>query len=517
MLEFKLKDIKDMSLKEKIGQIVMCGFLSDYYDEDIKSMVEDYGLANVILFTRNYKNANQMKKLCTDIHKNIMDNCETMPLIAIDQEGGTVTRMMKEVTFAPSAMSIGASSFENGAYEAGKVLGRDMIMLGINMDLAPVLEINNDCTDAIHNVRSFGANPKIVSKHVSNYCKGLSEYGVIATAKHFPGSGDGKKDAHLDLPIIETSVDRVKNFTLVPFRDNIDVPAIMACHDLFLAIDDKVPSSLSYNCLTKLLREELGYKGLVISDSLTMNAIIGQYGLGEAAVMGIMGGLDIALVCHRKQDAVDVITAITKAYEDGRITIDMIDAKVEKVLAAKKKTIPFLNKYFNNDLVYIEDKEFSKKMQDIVDQSITLIKGNEPKITKNTLILTPVASVASQAEDVFDERDITLELQKHYKNDIVKLTKEDFNSDDILSQIDKYDDCIIITYDAQNYKKQINLFNEIINKKDTYVISLKGPIDLKHYENIKNYLCLYEYTPNSIRSLIKYLNGDIKAIGKLPL
>ena len=150
-----MKNYKDLTIKEKIGQLIVCGFTHDYYDDHVSTLVEKYNVGNVILFARNFKNANQMKKLCQDLHANIYNKIGAYPFIAIDQEGGMVTRMMKDVTFAPSQMTTYATSVENASYEAGKAIGRDMIMLGLNWDYAPCLEINPNLMNNNHNIRCY--------------------------------------------------------------------------------------------------------------------------------------------------------------------------------------------------------------------------------------------------------------------------------------------------------------------------------------------------------------------------
>lgn len=519
MIDFKIKKLSEMTVKEKIGQMVMGGFPSTYYDETIEELVDEYYLGNVILFTRNYNGADLMKKLCTDIHTNIINKCGTLPLISIDQEGGSVTRMMKEVAFAPSAMTCGATAVKDASYKCGKALARDMISLGINMNLAPCLEINNECMNFTHNIRSYGSDPNKVSKFVKRFIDGANEYGIISTCKHFPGGGDSTRDSHLELPRIDADFDRIWNFTLTPFKENTGVSAVMSTHILFPALDKDYPTTLSKPSITGLLREKLGYDGIVISDGLMMRAISDKYGVGDAGLMFLKAGGNIALVCHEKENIIKLIKRLWKAYEDGELTDELIDERVSRILRYKEKTIEYLNKYFNNDNKFVADKKVNEEMQEIVDKSITLIKGKKPKIGKNTLVLCPVASVASQAEDVFDERDLAKELKKYYNNTIYKFEKSEEFKELINNEMDKYDDVVIMSYDCSNDQNQIDVINNCIAKKKdkVYVISLKGPMDGRLFKDLKNYMVLYEYTPNSIRTLIKFFKGELECEGKLPL
>lgn len=519
MINLNVKPLERMSVSEKIGQLVMGGFLTSEYDDDIKELVEKYKLGNIILFTRNYENPKQMKELCFKLHKNIVKICGTFPLISIDQEGGTVTRMMNDVTFAPSAMSCGASSVDyDAALEAGRAIGRDMIKLGMNINLAPVLEINKGCTNYSMNVRSYGSNPRTISKHVASFKKGLSEYGVLSTLKHFPGSGDTKQDSHLELPVIETTIEEMHENSLYPFIKNIDADAVMTSHCLFKAYD-KIPATLSKRCVNGLLREELGFKGIIFTDGLEMKAISDYYTIGEAGLMAINAGVDILLVCHEKSQIIEVIERLKQAYKNGELTDEVLDDHVRRICEYKKKTLPYLEKYFNNDECFVEDIEASNKMQEIVDKSITLLKGEKPHITKDTLIISPVATVSSIVEDVFDNRDLTLSLKKYFDNTIYRYEPTQEFKEKIIEDGNKYENIIVISYDPYKEKTQISFINELIAKyhNKVYVITLKGPVEDDLFIGLNNYMCMYEYTPNSIRSVVKYFCGKIPVVGKLPL
>lgn len=195
-MSLKMKQLKDLTLKEKIGQLIVVGFGTKEYDNQINHMVDNYSCGNAILFARNYSDPKQMKKLCKDIHENIYKKTGVVPFIAIDQEGGMVTRMMSGVTFAPSQMSCSASSVNDAAYLSGKMLSRDMIRLGLNLDLAPCLEVNPNLSNPMVNIRSYSSNPVTAGNMAKRFIKGLSEYGVLGCTKHFPGCGEADADDH---------------------------------------------------------------------------------------------------------------------------------------------------------------------------------------------------------------------------------------------------------------------------------------------------------------------------------
>ena len=392
----KLKTVKEMTLKEKLGQLILPGFHSTYYDEHIKTLIEDYHVGNVILFTRNFESGSQIRELTKKIHKEVLAHTGHIPLIAIDQEGGLVTRMMKDVTFAPGPMTASAS-IDDATYFTGKMLAEDMIKLGMNLNLAPSLDVNNNSNNPVINVRSYSDNPEVVARLGKRFIEGSSEFGVLACAKHFPGHGDCEVDSHLGLPTINYDLDRIHKIEMHPFIENINVPAIMSAHIMFPAYDT-VPATLSHKILTNVLREELGFKGLILTDCLEMKAIADMYGTANGALMAVLAGADLCDISHTLEYQIKALELLEEAFNDGRLPVHELDAKVERILKYKEQTLPYLEKYFyGKEMEYSEEN--NKLAQEIVDNSLTLVKGNNVALTNNTLVIAPVAQARTIIED----------------------------------------------------------------------------------------------------------------------
>lgn len=511
-----LKSVKDMTLKEKLGQLILPGFHSTTYDEQIRTLIEDYHVGNVILFTRNFEDAKQVRELTKKIHEEVYKHTGHIPFIAIDQEGGLVTRMMKDVTFAPGPMSASAS-IDDATYYTGKMLAEDMIRLGMNFNLAPSLDVNNNPNNPVINVRSYSDDPKVVAKLGKRFIEGSLEFGVLACAKHFPGHGDCEVDSHLGLPTINYDLDRIHQIEMHPFKENINVPAIMSAHIMFPAYDS-VPATLSRKILTNVLREELGFKGLILTDCLEMKAIADMYGTAQGACMAVLAGADICDISHTLEYQVKALQLLEEAVKDGRLTVEELDAKVERILRFKELTLPYLEKYFyNKEMKFSEEN--NKLAQTIVDNSLTHIKGNNAKLTDRTLVIAPVAMARTIIEDEFDDRNLAKVLRKEFSNlDVRELVNTDEFKNEIVSSLDNYDNVILFSYNAAVSPKQVEFINAVLEKKEeTTVISLKGPMDYHKYNNLNNYLCLYEYTPNSIRTVVKYLKNELLPNGKLPV
>lgn len=512
-----MKKLSEMTLREKIGQLIIVGFPSPYYDDNINMLVEKYKCGNVIMFTRNFQSANQMKQLCLDVHNHIYQETGLYPFISIDQEGGLVTRLMKDVTFPPSQMTSSATSVKDAPYLVGKMIGYDMIRLGLNLDLAPCLEINPELENTLTNVRSYSANPYDVGKYAHDFIRGLRENGVLGCVKHFPGAGDDNVDSHLELPIIDIDKETMHRTGLVPFKENLDVPCIMTTHTLF-TVYDTVPATLSKNILGGLLRDELKYQGLIMSDCMEMKAIADHYGSANGALMSLKAGCDFVLVCHTLETQVETFETVYNAAKNNELTIEEIDDKVARIMKYKELTLPSLQKYFFNDDKYQVSKENNELASTIVDNSLTLVLGKNAKLYDDSLILTPKAVVSSIVEDEFDDRNLSSVLKKEFPNNAVyEFTTDVRLNDEIKQKVKTSKNVIIFSYDVTKNQSQKDLINDILlMDKECYVISLKGPMDKKEFNNLSNYLCLYEYTPNSIRTIVKYLKGTLKPSGKLP-
>ncbi|HBP25350.1 MAG TPA: beta-N-acetylhexosaminidase, partial [Acholeplasmatales bacterium] len=344
-----MKTIEQMTLKEKIGQLVFAGFSGQSFDDNIKNLIEEYKLGNVVLFSRNIGGLEQLHNLNQTIYHEMLSGFDVIPFIAIDQEGGMVTRIMKEATFLPGNMTVAAAGNPNYAYELGKISGTELRALGINMNLAPSLDVNNNPANPVIGVRSYGDDPKRVSEFGLKYIEGLQSQGIIATAKHFPGHGDTASDSHYRLPIVPHDKKRLDEVELYPFKEAIkkEVGAIMSAHVFFTAYEqDNLPATLSPKVMTDLLRNQLHFNGLIVSDCMEMKAIDDNYTASRGALMGLLAGLDMIMVSATYQKQKDTLELIAKAVSDGTFPLARLDEKVARILKAKAKILPLMEEHF---------------------------------------------------------------------------------------------------------------------------------------------------------------------------
>jgi len=323
-----------LTLEEKIGQLLVCGFDGLKPSDEIKGLIKDYNIGGVILFSRNIKDPAQTARLCNSLQ----EISKTPLFICVDQEGGKVSRLPKPFTQFAGNAAIGKSNSVKLAYAFGEITAKELKAVGINANFAPVLDVNTNPDNPIINERAFSNNPNSVSRFGLAVIAGLQDNGVIACCKHFPGHGDTSLDSHYQMPVVEHSIERLNEIELLPFKHAAenDVAAIMTAHVLYKGLDEKYPATLSKKIIHDLLRKEMGFKGLVITDDLEMKAISDNYAIGEAAIGALSAGADIILVCKDHERQKEVRDAVLRAVKDNIITEKRIDESIERIMAVKK-------------------------------------------------------------------------------------------------------------------------------------------------------------------------------------
>jgi beta-N-acetylhexosaminidase len=334
-----VEHIKNMTLDEKVGQMVISGIDGYTNDEHSKELVQKYHIGGFILLGQNVKDINQVLSLINSLKKVNTNFGNTVPLfIGVDQEGGRIDRMPPEFKRYPTNKVIGEINNTEFSYSVGKALGQEIKSLGFNMDFAPVLDINSNPKNPIIGDRSFGAASKVVTSLGIKTMKGIQSENIISVVKHFPGHGDTSVDSHKGLPVVNYNLNRLKSFELVPFAEAIGNSAdmVMVAHILFPMIDSQYPASMSKTIITDILRTDMNFSGIVITDDMTMGAIVKNYDIGEAAVQSVNAGSNIVLVCHDFDKETAVINALKAAAEKGTLSSELIDNSVYKILKLKQ-------------------------------------------------------------------------------------------------------------------------------------------------------------------------------------
>ncbi|HAT97757.1 MAG TPA: beta-N-acetylhexosaminidase [Acidaminococcaceae bacterium] len=326
-----------MSLEEKIGQMMFVGIHGTTLTEETKSVLSSMHVGGVILFDRNMEKREQVQALNASV-QSLKLNYFSIPLfLSVDQEGGLVTRMKHDAYTAPSATEIGKGKPED-AYRHANKTGIDIKELGFNLDFAPVLDTGNRMRG-----RTYGATPPQVALFGEQACRGLRDSGVLFTIKHFPGMGRSETDPHTEKSVVNVSRETILQEDLQPFRQIIDQYPhdqfmVMAGHIRYPAFDTK-PASLSPVILKDLLRNQLGYRGVVITDDLNMGAVSEGYSPEEIGIIAIQAGSDILLSCHDPQIQQRTYKSVVQAVKDGKISQSEINASVQRILYCKLKNL----------------------------------------------------------------------------------------------------------------------------------------------------------------------------------
>ena len=328
--------VQDMTLQQKLGQLMIVQFVGPTYGLDISSMISQYDVGAVLVFTANDNIVSkpQLKGLIQQMQHN-----SAIPLIvAIDQEGGTVDRLINLDGPRPSATSIGETGDPNKAKAEGILDAENLSYYGFNLNLAPVVDVTNVYNPQMY-LRTFGTNPTLVTKMAGAYLQGLQQSGkVLGTLKHFPGLGDVGADPHSAVPHLTRSLSQLEAIDWAPYRALIkqgNVHAIMVTHELVTAVDPNTPSSLSYKLVTGILRDQFGFQGVIVTDSLTMEGITAYYSEAQAAALAIEAGDDLIMGAASPSDVANMINGIEQAMNAGQISEARIDESVSRILLLK--------------------------------------------------------------------------------------------------------------------------------------------------------------------------------------
>ena len=358
------KEIENMTLDEKIGQIITVGIDGYTINDKTKELIVDKKVGGIILFKDNINDSNQLLQLINNI-KDINSKNKIHLFISIDEEGGRVSRLPKEIKKLPSNEVIGNINDKKLTYDIGKTIGYSLKSFGFNMDFAPVLDINSNPNNKVIGDRSFSSNKNIVANLGVSEINGFKSSNIISVAKHFPGHGDTDIDSHYKLPIINKTLDELKEVEFVPFKNAIkeNVPSIMVSHILLPEIDDINPASMSKTIITDILRKDLKFDGLIVTDDMTMVAITNDFDISEACIKSINAGADLLLICHGYETEVDVINNIKDAVDKGIISIDRINESVYRILSLK-----YSYKINNEKIENIDVDIINSKIEDILNR-----------------------------------------------------------------------------------------------------------------------------------------------------
>ncbi|MET3849038.1 glycoside hydrolase family 3 N-terminal domain-containing protein [Paenibacillus sp. OAE614] len=531
-----------MTVSEQVGQMLMPdirqwnGKVTTTVNEGVKRSIHDQDLGGLILFDKNIVDARQVTTLTHDLQMEAGD----IPLfLGIDQEGGVVKRIPGG-TNLPGQMALGATGDTTLAEAAGRLTGEELKALGLQINFAPVLDINSNPDNPIIGMRSFSSDPDLVTRLGLAEIQGLRQSGVIAAVKHFPGHGDTVVDSHLGMPVLSHDRERLDAVELKPFRSAIDngVEMIMTAHIAFPAVDNEhvtslkdgssvpIPATLSKKVLTGLLRGELGYKGVIISDAFTMNAIAEHFGENQAVVRAVSAGVDIILM---PQDPAAAHQTLVNAVKSGAIPIETIHSSVKRILELKAKYGLFdRSESLTQQLAALNGVIGSEKHRtverEIAERAVTLLAGRDGAQPDSIRQGDRVAIVAADEEQAKQlERQLKQAANNLSLKTVTALVGQG-KTNEALQAVDQADYVILASYQFRNVASQFGwaddqtLIDEMNKRNKRYtLLSLGNPYETIYIQNMRSGIAVYGKQEPNTAAGIKVLLGQLKAGGVLPV
>ncbi len=520
-----------MTLEEKVGQMVAIPYTGRFFNRDseeiarLEHLIVNRKVGGMILYAGSVYETAFLTNACQRW-------AEIPLLIASDLERG-LGNQIQGTTHFPPLMALGAIGEEDYVYRIGEITAREARAIGIHLTYAPVVDVNINPDNPIINVRSFGESPEDVSRLAALFIKGCQDHGLLTTAKHFPGHGDTDKDSHLELPRVSGDLARLENVELYPFRKAIEagVSVIMTAHLYLPALDPTpdLPATLSPLIITHLLREELGFEGLIVSDAMTMDGITKLYSPQDAAVKAVQAGVDMILKTPATEDVID---ALIESVKTGEISEQRIDDSVGRILEAKARLGLHKRKLVKIDALdrILGSKTHLQLAQQAYEGAITLVKNDEkvlPLSDPDQKIA--VFSLSSDPGGYYAGRTLVDELEDRFP-ELVSFYAEATTGEKYLEEGKKLaedaDVLIFALFSARLARKgsvdlsldHIQLVHEAASgETPVVVISFGSPYFLRHFPEVDSYLCVYRYTREAQITAARALLGEIDIKGRLPV
>lgn len=506
-----------MEIREMLGQKLVFGFHGTQLTEEFKALIRRYKIGNVILFLRNVESASQLRQLCSDIQTLIREETGYPAFIIIDQEGGMVSRLPEDAVDVPGAMALAATGDPENARLASEITIRQLRGLGANFNMAPVLDVNSNPANPVIGVRSFGDDPERVAAFG---CASIAPYensGVLCCVKHFPGHGDTAVDSHLGLPRVDKTEEELEQLELIPFRRAIaaGAPAVMMSHVLFPNIaDDQLPCTMSRRMVTDLLRNKLGFRGLVLTDCMEMLAIQKHYGTPQGVVAAIRAGVDLAEISSRMDLEEASAKAVNEAAARGELNLQEIQESVERILKFKQQLFTAPDAALCN---LQRDRQAAWNMS---RQAVTQVGGNPFRADEKSFFCGCADYRVSGAANEDGKKATFPEFMAQHFGARCLLTSKDPTEEEIqeaVRQAAGAEKIVLGTCNGHLFAGQQQLVAALSRlQKPMAVVALRNPYDLSGLPERLWRLCSYDYDAPALAGVAEVLSGGA-ATGVCPV
>lgn len=508
-------------IRQKVGQCLMVGIPGPTLDPATAALLDEEAIGNVVLFARNTPDPSATARLTDALQELARRRLPAPMLISIDQEGGTVLRLTRGATPLPSAMALGATGRAEDVTTVATIAARELRAVGVNMNLAPVLDVNNNPRNPVVGTRSYGEDPARVAALGVAAIAAFRAHGVAPVAKHFPGHGDTDTDSHLALPVLGHTRQRLDALELVPFRAAIAdrVEAIMMAHLAVASIDPSGwPASLSAATITGLLREELGFEGIICTDCLEMAGAAAQVDTAEAAVRAFEAGADLILISHTQAKHRAAAQALRAACVSGRISVDRLERSTARIARLKAQ----LAGVSRPPLAVVGSPEHREQVDAVARRAITLVRNDGllplppgarvGVITFQGGILTPVES--NPEDDGFVAAAHARGLKAGHG-----LPLEPDAEATAAAQVwaTRWDALIVATRRASQYPAQLRATRALAAVRPTVLLALREPYDLGLVPEARAALAAYGDVAPLAQAALAACFGELVPTGRLPV
>ena len=503
----------ELTLRQKIGQLVLYSMESNEITPETKALMQEYCIGNVIHFGNNVTDFEGSKALNAQLRELIKGSCAGVePFISIDHEGGRVFRFSTDFTWFPSHLAVSAADDEALTEEIGRAMGKALRAAGFNLNFAPVVDVNSNVGNVVIGARSFGDNAEAVSLHGAAMARGMQAEGVMACLKHFPGHGDTTQDSHYFLPTVDKSLEALREVELKPYADIFPqgaVDSIMTTHILFPQVEkEKVPATMSPTFLKTILRDELGFEGVAVTDGMHMLAIKDHYGVARGCVMAIKAGVDLLCIgtggTGVQESQKECLDALYEAALSGEIPMERIAEAVARILRAKEKFGG------GSDRGEPDFAAHAKINEAVCHKAITRL--TDGCITGKVLYASaPVKELAFGLTHA-DPRKLTFgQMANLY-------TGDPYTTLDKLGEAGEYDTLVIGAQALTEGALELSAAREALAAgKKVAVVMLTAPYSVNLVPEGCITVCAYTMTIAAVAAAIDVLTGKTQATGKMPV
>lgn len=508
-----------LTLQDKIGQMLLVGFEGLAAPDYLLDWLREGRIGGVILFARNIESPTQVAKLTQQVHT----AAKYPALVGIDQEGGTVARLREGFTESPGAMALSAAGDERLTERMSRVLAQEMHALGINWTYAPAVDISYSMDNPTVGTRSFGSDKERVATMAAAAVRGFQSGGVAATAKHFPGLGNTAVDTHEALAVLDVAVAQLINHDLTPYRAAMQagVATVMTTHTIFSALDTDYPATLSPVIVRRLLREELGFQGVVCTDCMEMKAITDNYSAGESAVLAALADIDVIHFSHTPAKQTAAYDALLDAVQSGRISAEMIDRANERIRLLKERFAPV-----DIDVLQIRTPEHLRIADKAAHAGMLLLKADNAvfplKPDTHTIALIEFASYLDSAvvERGGQTGLVTLMQAAIPQIDAVTLKVADTEKQALTraqSLASEADVLVLATRNAHLWERECEMAQDFIARaRQVILLCLRNPYDANVLK-AGTVLCTLGDAAPSLQAAVDALLGEFTPAGRLPV